>query len=150
LVSRWTFGRSNIAHQYRSLTARVAPLAAAGSAALLPWRAAGDGRVNFEGARGGYGNAIMLSHGNGVSTLYGHLARFARGVRVGSHVNQGPIIGSVGMSGFATGPHLHHEYLLNGVHVDPQIVRLPEAEALRGQPLAEFRTAVAPLAPSLN
>ncbi len=68
--------------------------------------AAGDGRVSFAGERGGYGNAIVLSHSNNVSTLYGHMSRFARNIRVGSHVQQGEVIGYVGMTGLATGPHL--------------------------------------------
>ena len=95
-----------------------------------PVHAAGDGRVSFEGWRGGYGNAIVLSHGNGISTLYGHMSRFARNIRPDSHVAQGETIGYVGMTGLATGPHLHYEYLLNGVHMDPETVRLSGAEPL--------------------
>ena len=110
-----------------------------------PVHAAGDGRVSFEGRRGGYGNALMLSHSNNVSTLYGHLSRFAAGVRVGSQVQQGEIIGYVGMTGLATGPHLHYEYLVDGVQKDPQTVRLPGAEALRTASLSKFRAAAAPL-----
>ncbi|MDP8984354.1 MAG: peptidoglycan DD-metalloendopeptidase family protein [Pseudomonadota bacterium] len=109
-----------------------------------PVHAAGDARVSFEGTRGGYGNAIVLLHTNSVSTLYGHLSRFAKGVHVGSHVSQGDVIGYVGMTGLATGPHLHYEYLKNGVHMNPQTVRLPGAEPLRADSLARFRSAVAP------
>src|SRR5208282_2046338 len=87
-----------------------------------PVHAAGDGRVAFEGVRGGYGNAILLSHGNEISTLYGHLSHFAKNVHLGSHVQQGDVIGYVGMTGLATGPHLHSDYLMNGVHKDPQTV----------------------------
>jgi len=115
-----------------------------------PVHAAGDGRVNFEGTRGGYGNAILLLHSNQVSTLYGHLSRFAGGLRVGSHVSQGQIIGYVGMTGLATGPHLHYEYLRNGVHLDPQTVRLPGAEMLQGQSLADFHAAAGPLLAELS
>ena len=110
-----------------------------------PVHAAGDARVSFEGTRGGYGNAIVLLHTNSVSTLYGHMSRFAKGVRMGSHVNQGDIIGYVGMTGLATGPHLHYEYLMNGVHMNPQTVRLPGAEPLRADALVTFRRAAAPL-----
>ncbi len=110
-----------------------------------PVHAAGDARVSFEGTRGGYGNAIVLLHTNSVSTLYGHMSRFAKGVRMGSHVNQGDIIGYVGMTGLATGPHLHYEYLMNGVHMNPQTVRLPGAEPLRADSLAKFQRAAAPL-----
>ncbi|HWJ34795.1 MAG TPA: peptidoglycan DD-metalloendopeptidase family protein [Steroidobacteraceae bacterium] len=114
-----------------------------------PVHAAGDGRVSFRGNRGGYGNAIVLSHGSSVSTLYGHMSRFAKNVRVGTPVSQGEIIGYVGMTGLATGPHLHYEYLLNGVHMNPQTVRLPGAEPLRADSLLKFRSAAAPLLGSL-
>ena len=110
-----------------------------------PVHAAGDGRVSFAGRRGGYGNALMLSHSNNVSTLYGHLSRFAAGVHVGSQVRQGEIIGYVGMTGLATGPHLHYEYLVDGVQKDPQTVRLAGAEPLRTASLSTFRAAAAPL-----
>jgi hypothetical protein len=115
-----------------------------------PIHAAGEGRVSFEGSRGGYGNAILLAHSAGISTLYGHMSRFAKGVHMGSHVSQGEIIGYVGMTGLATGPHLHYEYLKNGVHMDPQTVRLPGAEPLRAESLAQFRTKAAPLLGSLS
>ena len=108
-----------------------------------PVHAAGDGRVSFEGVRGGYGNAVVLSHSNDVSTLYGHLSRFARDIHVGSHVQQGAIIGYVGMTGLATGPHLHYEYLMKGVHMDPQTVKLPGADPLTADALGKFRAQTA-------
>jgi murein DD-endopeptidase MepM/ murein hydrolase activator NlpD len=103
-----------------------------------PVHAAGDGRVAFEGVRGGYGNAILLSHSSEIQTLYGHMSRFARELHVGSHVQQGEIIGYVGMTGLATGPHLHYEYLMNGVHKDPQTVKLPGADPLRADAMDRF------------
>jgi murein DD-endopeptidase MepM/ murein hydrolase activator NlpD len=115
-----------------------------------PVHAAGDGRVAFEGVRGGYGNAIMLSHSNEVSTLYGHLSRFARDVHVGAHVQQGQIIGYVGMTGLATGPHLHYEYLVNGVHKDPQTVKLAGAGPLSADSMGRFRAATAALIADLD
>ena len=115
-----------------------------------PVHAAGDGRVSFAGRRGGYGNAVVLAHTSSVSTLYGHMSRFARNVRMGSHVQQGDIIGYVGMTGLATGPHLHYEYLVNGVHKNPQTVQLPGAEPLRAEALQKFRGAVAPLLADLS
>lgn len=115
-----------------------------------PVHAAGEGRVSFEGTRGGYGNAIVLLHANSVSTLYGHMSRFARNVHLGSHVNQGDVIGYVGMTGLATGPHLHYEYLKNGVHMDPQTVPLPGAEPLRDAALDRFMRVSAPLLSSLS
>ncbi len=115
-----------------------------------PVHAAGDGRISFAGVRGGYGKAIVLAHSNSVSTLYGHLSRFAKNLRVGSHVSQGEVIGYVGMTGLATGPHLHYEYLMNGLHMNPQTVRLPGAEPLRAESLREFRVAAAPLLGKLD
>jgi murein DD-endopeptidase MepM/ murein hydrolase activator NlpD len=110
-----------------------------------PVHAAGDGRVSFEGRRGGYGNALILAHNNSVSTLYGHLSRFATRLRIGTHVQQGDVIGYVGMTGLATGPHLHYEYLVNGVHRNPQTVQLPGAEPLHADALQHFRSVTAPL-----
>ena len=110
-----------------------------------PVHAAGDGRVAFAGRRGGYGNAIILAHTNSVSTLYGHMSRFAKLARVGTRVQQGDVIGYVGMTGLATGPHLHYEYLVNGVHKNPQTVQLAGAEPLRAAALEKFRSKVAPL-----
>jgi murein DD-endopeptidase MepM/ murein hydrolase activator NlpD len=115
-----------------------------------PVHAAGDGRVSFAGPRGGYGNALVLAHSNSVSTLYGHMSRFARNMRVGVHVQQGEIIGYVGMTGLATGPHLHYEYLVNGVHKNPETVQLPGAEPLRAEALQNFRAAAAALLADLS
>jgi len=107
--------------------------------------AAGDGRVSFAGPRGGYGNAVVLAHGSSVSTLYGHMSRFARQLRVGTSIKQGDVIGYVGMTGLATGPHLHYEYIVNGAHKNPQTVHLKGAEPLRAETLQRFRDATAPL-----
>jgi murein DD-endopeptidase MepM/ murein hydrolase activator NlpD len=95
-----------------------------------PVRAAGDGRVRFVGQKGGYGNVIELDHARGISTLYGHLSRFAKGLRPGQRVQQGSIIGYVGSSGLATGPHLHYEYRVHGVHKNPQTVSLVDASPI--------------------
>ena len=115
-----------------------------------PVHAAGEGRVSFAGQRGGYGNAVVLAHSNSVSTLYGHMSRFAKNIRVGTHVQQGEVIGYVGMTGLATGPHLHYEYLVNGVHKDPQTVHLPGAEPLRAETLQRFRELTLPLLGALS
>ncbi len=114
-----------------------------------PVHAAGDGRVSFAGERGGYGHALIIAHGNSVETLYGHLSRFAAHLRVGAHVQQGDVIGYVGMTGLATGPHLHYEYLMNGVHLNPQTVHLPGAAPLRAAALQRFRSVTAPLVAGL-
>jgi murein DD-endopeptidase MepM/ murein hydrolase activator NlpD len=95
-----------------------------------PVRAAGEGRVRFIGKQGGYGNVIELEHGSGVVTVYGHLSRFAAKLRRGQHVELAQVIGQVGMTGLATGPHLHYEYRIRGVHKNPQTVPLPDAEPI--------------------
>jgi len=115
-----------------------------------PVHASGDGRVGYAAWRGGYGKAIVLDHSNGVSTLYGHLSRFAQRIHVGSRVQQGEVIGYVGMTGLATGPHVHYEYLKNGVHLDPQKLPLAGAEPLRADELREFTRATASLLAQLE
>lgn len=115
-----------------------------------PVHAAGDGRVSFAGTKGGYGNALIIAHGGEVSTLYGHMSRFARNMHVGTHVQQGDVIGYVGMTGLATGPHLHYEFLMNGVHKNPQTVQLPGAEPLHAADLEKFRAQSAPLIADLT
>ena len=87
-------------------------------------KASGDGVVDFVGRKGGYGNAIVLKHNSGISTVYGHLSAFAAGLHKGQQVLQNDIIGYVGMTGLATGPHLHYEFLIGGVHHDPLTVAL--------------------------
>ena len=101
-------------------------------------KASGDGVVDFLGRQGGYGNVILLKHDNGVSTKYGHMSAFASGLRKGMHVNQGDIIGYVGMTGLATGPHLHYEFLMGGVHRDPMTVALPTSVPIDGKYKKEF------------
>jgi murein DD-endopeptidase MepM/ murein hydrolase activator NlpD len=113
-----------------------------------PVRAIGEGVVIFAGRKGGYGNAIDIRHANGFVSRYGHLRGFARGVRAGTRVGIGQTIGYVGMTGLATGPHLHFEILVGGVQRNPRTALasksgkpLPEAdrpefETLRAQYLA--------------
>ncbi|MEP7243568.1 MAG: peptidoglycan DD-metalloendopeptidase family protein [Gammaproteobacteria bacterium] len=115
-----------------------------------PVRAAGDGRVIFAGKKGGYGNVLEIAHTRGVVTLYGHLSRFAKGMHAGQRVTQGSIIALVGMSGLATGPHLHYEYRVNGVHQNPQTVNLPSAEPIDAAWRADFDTLGAPLLATLE
>jgi murein DD-endopeptidase MepM/ murein hydrolase activator NlpD len=115
-----------------------------------PVRAAGDARVQFRGVKGGYGNVVELSHAGGVVTVYGHMSRFAKNLRTGQRVSQGQVIGYVGKSGLATGPHLHYEYRVHGVHKDPQKVKLPTAEPLPDVLLADFRAQTAPLLAGLD
>jgi murein DD-endopeptidase MepM/ murein hydrolase activator NlpD len=100
--------------------------------------AAADGHVIAAGARGGYGNAVEIKHGGSVTTLYAHLSGFASGVRTGTRVRQGEPIGYVGKTGFATGPHLHYEFKIAGVHQDPMRVALPKAEPVSAQLRPQF------------
>jgi len=93
-----------------------------------PIRAAGDGRVEFAGRKGGYGNAVILDHGRGVTTLYAHMSRFSKNGRSGRRVRQGDVIGYVGSTGASTGPHLHYEYRIKGVHKNPAKIPQPRTE----------------------
>jgi len=90
--------------------------------------ATADGSIVSAGSRGGYGNAVEIRHGGGINTLYAHLSGFASGVRAGARVHQGQPIGFVGATGYATGPHLHYEFKVAGIHQDPLRVALPKAE----------------------
>lgn len=101
-------------------------------------KAAGDATVDFMGRKGGYGNVIVLRHKNNISTVYGHLSRFAKGLRKNMKVAQGDIIGYVGMSGLATGPHLHYEFLVNKVHRNPLTVALPTSVPIDTKYKEEF------------
>lgn len=86
-----------------------------------PIMAAGDARVQFAGVQNGYGNVVILDHGRGHTTLYGHMSRFAN-IKAGQRVAQGTVIGYVGSTGLATGPHLHYEFRVNGEHRNPLTV----------------------------
>jgi murein DD-endopeptidase MepM/ murein hydrolase activator NlpD len=115
-----------------------------------PVRAAGDGRVKFIGRQGGYGNVVELEHGSGVVTVYGHLSRFASGLRRGERVGLGEVIAYVGMTGLATGPHLHYEYRIRGVHKNPQTVPLPDAEPIPAAEKDRFLASTAELVNTLD
>lgn len=104
-----------------------------------PIRATADGRVDFVGSKGGYGNTVVLEHSGSYSTLYAHMSRFARGVKPGSKIEQGQVIGYVGKTGLASGPHLHYEFRVNGVHKDPIRVALPNSAPVPGKDMVRFR-----------
>jgi len=108
-----------------------------------PIMAAGEARVSFVGWQNGYGRTVVLDHGRGYTTLYGHMSRFGN-YKTGQRVGQGAVIGFVGMTGLASGPHLHYEFRVNGVHRDPLTVTMPKPEPLTGTALAQFRAATAP------
>jgi murein DD-endopeptidase MepM/ murein hydrolase activator NlpD len=90
-------------------------------------KASGDGKVIFKGVKGGYGNVIILQHGENITTLYAHMSKFAAKIRTGQRIKQNQTIGFVGSSGLATAPHLHYEYRINGIHQNPRTVKLPKA-----------------------
>jgi len=115
-----------------------------------PVRAAGEGRVRFVGHQGGFGNVIELEHGSGVVTVYGHLSRFASQLRRGQRVDLGQVIGYVGMTGLATGPHLHYEYRVRGVHKNPQTVALPDAAPIAAAEQDSFLASTAELVNMLD
>ena len=100
--------------------------------------AAGDGVVRRAGRAGGYGNLIELRHRNGITTRYGHLRGFARGIRSGARVEQGQTIGYVGSTGLASGPHLHYEFRVNGVAKDSRRVELGNGAPIRDAIRADF------------
>jgi murein DD-endopeptidase MepM/ murein hydrolase activator NlpD len=109
-----------------------------------PVIASGDGKVIARGVDGGYGNAVVLQHGGNVTTLYGHLSRFGN-QRIGSRVKQGEVIGYVGRTGLATGPHLHYEYRVGGIHKNPRTVPLPAADPVAAEFKTDFEANAAPL-----
>jgi murein DD-endopeptidase MepM/ murein hydrolase activator NlpD len=115
-----------------------------------PVRAAGQGRVRFVGNQGGYGKVIELEHGSGVVTVYGHLSRFASNLRRGQLVELAQVIGYVGKTGLATGPHLHYEYRVRGVHKNPQTVALPDAEPIPEAEREAFFLATASMVNTLD
>ena len=115
-----------------------------------PIKAAGAGRVLSRGVKGGYGNVIVLAHSNGITTLYAHMSRYARDLKVGDHVAQGQVIGYVGMTGLATGPHVHYEYRVNGVYMNPARVTMPKADPIPANLMEDFRAKTAPLLAQLD
>lgn len=110
-----------------------------------PIKAAGDGKVLLAGRKGGYGNTVVLQHGNRYRTLYAHMQGFAKGVRNGSSVKQGQIIGYIGTTGLSTGPHLHYEFQVDGVHVDPLGLKLPMADPIAKNEQQRFMQLSKPL-----
>lgn len=108
-----------------------------------PIMAAGDGRIELAGWKNGYGKTIIINHGQGRSTLYGHMSALGK-YKKGQFVPQGAVIGRVGSTGLATGPHLHYEFRVGGKQVNPLKVTMPKPEPLRGGALTKFHAATAP------
>lgn len=114
-----------------------------------PIRAAGDGLAIFVGRKGGYGNTVILQHGNSYQTLYAHMQGFRKGMRKGSRVKQGDTIGFIGTTGLSTGPHLHYEFQIKGRHVDPlgqkQLMAEPIAVADKANFMKQSKILIATL-----
>lgn len=110
-----------------------------------PVMASSDGVVKIVGQQRGYGNVIYLNHRSGYTTIYGHLNGFASGLKQGQRIRQGQVIGYVGMTGWATGPHLHYEVRVNNVPQDPMKIALPAVQPMGKAELAAFRKATAPM-----
>ena len=104
-----------------------------------PIKAAGDGKIIHSKRKGGYGNAVIIQHGQKITTLYAHMSKFAKGIRSGKRVKQGQTIGYVGSTGLASGPHLHYEFRVNGVHKNPIRVKLPKANPIPKKQMANFK-----------
>ena len=104
-----------------------------------PIIAAGNGVIEKAGWAGGYGKQIIIRHSNGYETSYNHQSAFAKGIAVGERVRQGQVIGYLGQTGLATGPHLHYELIVNGTKVDSMRVRLPVGKVLKGDDLVAFK-----------
>jgi murein DD-endopeptidase MepM/ murein hydrolase activator NlpD len=113
-------------------------------------RATADGVVQQAGRQGGYGNAVVLRHHAGITTLYGHLSGFGSGIRQGARVAQGDVIGYVGATGWATGPHLHYEFRVHNEHRNPLAIAMPAAEPVPPHRMGAFRAASGPLAAQLE
>jgi murein DD-endopeptidase MepM/ murein hydrolase activator NlpD len=119
-----------------------------------PIQASGDGKVTFAGRKSGYGNVLIIQHNQTYQTLYAHLSKFGKQVKSGSYVKQGQIVAYVGMTGLATGPHLHYEFRVNGVVRNPVTVQLPNADPVakadRERFFAQTRSLVAKLEGAKN
>jgi murein DD-endopeptidase MepM/ murein hydrolase activator NlpD len=108
-------------------------------------RAAGDGTVEFAGWHGGYGNMVVLRHRGQYSTVYAHLSRIAPGLQPGQRVAQAEIVGHVGATGWATGPHLHYEFRIGGRARNPYAIAMPAGKPVPAADLGTFQSRAAPL-----
>ena len=103
-----------------------------------PIKAAGNGKVIFRGTKGGYGKTVIIQHGTKYTTLYAHMSKYAKSSKKGRTIKQGQIIGYIGKTGLATGPHLHYEFRVNGVHRNPLTVKLPKADPINSKYRKDF------------
>ncbi len=115
-----------------------------------PIKAAGAGKIIWRSRKGGYGKTVIIKHANRYSTLYAHMSNYNRKARLGTRVKQGQVIGYVGSTGSATGPHLHYEFRVNDIHRNPLTVKLPNAASLPKQYRADFKSKSHPLIARLD
>lgn len=108
------------------------------AASGTPIRASADGTIDFVGGQSGYGNLVLIKHWSNYTTAYAHMSHFASNIRKGSKVRQGELIGYVGSTGWATGPHLHYEFRVNNQATDPMAIKVTEPQPLSGASLARF------------
>lgn len=114
-----------------------------------PVKTTGDGIVTFCGRSGAYGQVVIIQHNDHYETLYAHLSDFKKGLTVGDHVKQGDMIGYVGQTGLATGPHLHYEFHVDGVYRDPETVKIPHSMPIRSALLEDFKSQTQPFVSQL-
>jgi murein DD-endopeptidase MepM/ murein hydrolase activator NlpD len=112
--------------------------------------ATGNGTIKSIGLKGGYGRSIVVQHREGYTTLYAHMSKFKKKLKLGDKVYQGDVIGYVGSSGLATGPHLHYEFRLNNKAIDPMRASLPNSMSLTSHELQDFRNSAINLVLQLN
>lgn len=115
-----------------------------------PIKATGNGEVAFVGKQNGYGNVVIIQHNQRISTLYAHMSRFAKNMKAGTRVKLGQVIGYVGMTGRADGPHVHYEFRINGKHYDPMKVQLPHSESIPKNYRQDFMAKLAKLSQLLQ
>jgi murein DD-endopeptidase MepM/ murein hydrolase activator NlpD len=115
-----------------------------------PILATGDGKITFAGRQGGFGNCIVIQHGQGYETLYGHMSKFGKGISTGTRVSQGQVIGYVGMTGLASGPHLHYEFHVNGQVRNPVTVDLPKSVGIAANEKDRFNASTQTLVAQLE
>lgn len=115
-----------------------------------PVKASGDGKIISREKKGGYGNTVIIEHSHNYTTLYAHLSKFSTKAKLGQKVRQGQVIGYVGQSGLATGPHLHYEFRIDGEHRNPLTVKLPSADPIAKKYLKDFKNTTQPLLAQLD
>jgi murein DD-endopeptidase MepM/ murein hydrolase activator NlpD len=115
-----------------------------------PVKATGNGEIAFLGRKGGYGQVVIIKHGDRYETVYAHLSRYKSGLQEGSSVRQGEVIGYVGQTGLATGPHLHYEFRIDGVHQNPLTAQASNSIPVKNTALADFKSQIQDSLAKLN